>query len=181
MQQKSLRILAVSTISTLLLNGSMSYANSGFNLSGEVGWNLVESNGSNNSFLGYGGRLGYFLMPSLELGLGYSRFNLGTHSYSGVTTSMNYSFLMADITYHPDFLPQLYFGPLVGLGIISTSVEAPYLAPAVTKSGFAVGGVIGYNQEIASGWSIGPRITYINDSHLNAGFFQVQASVRFSY
>ena len=179
------RTLIILTILTTLMGATSSHAETAgpgkINLGGEIGWTNLLS-GGNVSSLGYGLRLGYGITSNIELGLSGLMFSINSSSIFG-STSIGYTFLMVDALYRPEGMSQLYVGPMLGLGFISTSGSAVGGISTSGTSGanLSIGGTVGYDLSVTPQLKIGPKFNYLNNTIMNVSAFQANAAIKYQF
>lgn len=176
------RVLLLSFLALSFLH-TESYAKvEGFNIDGLLGVDLI-SGGSNasTSNLGYGGRIGYHLNPTWEMGAGFTTATNSTTSGT-YSTSSTTGLLMGDLNFHfaNEWNP-FYLGIRLGMGISSGSTTVPGASTVNTRADLAYGFVGGYDFKVAESFTIGPKISYTMVSQPLTNLADFQAHAAFKY
>ncbi len=170
------------------LSGSVSQAAElGLNVSALLGVDLSSLNASgasaSSTSFGWGGRVGYMVHPSVELGASVVTSELNP-SYLGKNLAdlglyVTETFITGDLQYHfPGLISPLYVGARAGVGVFS-------VFNSTTNTSFAFGAVAGCDFPILMGLSVGPRVSFMYatqaaSSQANLTDLQAQAALRYA-
>ncbi len=130
-----------------------------------------------------GGNVRHKFLPEFGAGVTFTYASLA-NSMLGINYSSNVKHIDADFDYYLADLPGLWFGPRLGIGILSTSFDFTLNTTAQSISdsstAFEVGPAVGYDFMLHENFSVGLDLSYIWAfySGLTVGAFQALGAIK---
>lgn len=168
------KITLLTAFAMSLISSASYAANSGtLSIAGLAGFGSASTTGSTNSGFSWGGNLRYSLDPNWSVGAEFNTLSSSTSiTILGVTTTVtsNSSLLLGNVHYNfSGDLAALYLGVNAGITLTGTT-------------NFAVGPTAGYDFNLGSGFSIGPKVslTFVTGTATTT-MFQGFGQVKYSF